>query len=507
MKIDEISHLCHQLLASSTKSSFHQQKYDYQSETFRNYMISNIRWTILPKFPPLSLDDKSKMHLLLSNVPFMELSLEEIGYRQHGYDHLISNDNINYYSVKTGQANQLFHELFLTLSQQWQVPISILVYNCQLMISFIFQSSSENVLVRQRPLLNMTLEDWKLALEIYLQMDINCFYLKTCSFRNSTPRSINFMSRTLHEGLFCFDSLEARYGMKRCPYRRCLFCHLPNNIQRCEPAIKYTDHQIHTFVNQYQAILNCDVTCFSRNVIYTLTCPCKQYDYIGRSARISFDNHVYFHRLECSRIIREFLLGKSIVQHFAQPSSKHDQKSNYNNMDLYRHVAHCHVALQLFLNNYRAYWCLIPMTYREADVDDLLYQYENERKIQPFDIRTTLTNDTRTDDLVYWCINHLPQPPDHYRFSQRQRQQQFQFFKTKLDCSPLSRHLDIYDASIVIALPDNSSFDLIYFVQTLLMVHTESKLNTKIPQIPSHFERSSNWCQHLQWPFCSHHNL
>ena len=92
------------------------------------------------------------------------------------------------------------------------------------------------------------------------------------------------------------------------------------------------------------------------------------------------------------------------------------------------------------------------------------------------------------------------------------------FFKAKLDCASVSRQLDIYQPTIVLAfnlfiyftfahlhqssfffiVPDRCSSDLLHFVQVSLVTHAESKLNTIVPQLPSHFHRSIHWCENLR---------
>ena len=127
----------------------------------------------------------------------------------------------------------------------------------------------------------------------------------------------------------------------------------------------------------------------------------------------------------------------------------------------------------------------------------------------------------RGDLEVDWYIDHLPTPPTNYRFSQRQRFEQYYFFKLKLDLWTLPRQVDIYKASIVIAckstlrnitfpstslfslVPEYVSSSILHFVQALLVTHTECKLNTTTAQLPSHFERSSNWCDDLEHPSLS----
>ena len=133
-----------------------------------------------------------------------------------------------------------------------------------------------------------------------------------------------------------------------------------------------------------------------------------------------------------------------------------------NDMDLYRHIVHCHIALQLFLNYYFIYWCLVPMSNEEADRDDQRPAHERPQNFlsdcssQPEYNQKEATKTTRSDDDVHWYIDHLPLPPMNYRFSQRQRQLQYYFFKIKLDLWPLPRQVDVYNATIVLA---GKSFD------------------------------------------------
>ncbi|CAF4577533.1 unnamed protein product, partial [Rotaria socialis] len=51
----------------------------------------------------------------------------------------------------------------------------------------------------------------------------------------------------------------------------------------------------------YRSILNCPTTCTTRNIIYVLTCPCKQFDYIGETS-VSLPQ-----RLTCNYLLFFFL--------------------------------------------------------------------------------------------------------------------------------------------------------------------------------------------------------
>ena len=141
---------------------------------------------------------------------------------------------------------------------------------------------------------------------------------------------------------------------------------------------------------------------------------------------------------------------------------------SYNAMDLYRHIAHCHVALQTFLNLYPIYWCFVPMNNNEAANENLNYNNADKPGVL-FENSTNenlnLSNMTtdyamrRDQNTLYWCMLNIPRPPRHYRFSKRQRHEQYEFFKLNLDCSSLVQHADVYQARIVIAC--NYSFDII----------------------------------------------
>ena len=56
----------------------------------------------------------------------------------------------------------------------------------------------------------------------------------------------------------------------------------------------------------------------------------------------------------------------------------------------------------------------------------------------------------RDHELVRWCVNHVPTPPLNYHFSLRQKMEQYEFFRHRSDVY-LSRFLDLYNSSIVIA--------------------------------------------------------
>ncbi|CAF1311156.1 unnamed protein product [Rotaria sordida] len=404
---------------------------NYIPKTLSLMNRSDRRWTIVPILPPLTTTEiltsispvsLTVDDLLLANVPreliqialthsfylVNLLSAKQIYRREHSCDDLITYEN-SHHSLKTKEDTYLLYELFLCLNTQWRVPVVLLVYNYERMLSAMEHFTLEDF-VKRIPTIKWSLDEWKWALEFYLQMDVDCFYMKTCSFRQSRPRTFLEDGHRIQEGLFCIKEPQACYGMKRCENQHCLFCYRHHRTTRFNQlSLKYMDEQMHTFVNQYQVYLNCNVSCSSKNVIYTLTCPCEKYEYIGRTSG-AFYKRLYYHRIQCSRIIREFLLGEQIVLRFRSAAAalinNTDKIIKNDAMNLYRHVAHCPVALQLFLTFHFIYWCLVPMSKEQADIDDTINQQRSSFLLRHFTEekfnQSHETNDTRSDEMVYW---------------------------------------------------------------------------------------------------------
>ncbi|CAF3631241.1 unnamed protein product [Rotaria sp. Silwood1] len=93
--------------------------------------------------------------------------------------------------------------------------------------------------------------------------------MKTCSFRGALPRSLD-------EGLFCKSHLPAvLYALQPCDQMSCSLCETPST------TVHFNSYRAHRFVNHYYAILNCPANCQTQNIMYALTCPCGNYDFIG----------------------------------------------------------------------------------------------------------------------------------------------------------------------------------------------------------------------------------
>ena len=80
------------------------------------------------------------------------------------------------------------------------------------------------------------------------------FYMKTCPFRHARPR-------TLNEGLFCLQEPEARYELLECA--NCGLCYPQYDMtyRTNKSIVKFNQAHKHTFINGYQAILNCSAVC------------------------------------------------------------------------------------------------------------------------------------------------------------------------------------------------------------------------------------------------------
>ena len=128
-------------------------------------------------------------------------------------------------------------------------------------------------------------------------------------------------------------------------------------------------------------------------------------------------------------------------------------------MRLYRHSTLCETAMQMFLECNPQYWCCVPMKDTDANNADRVYaQIATTRNCMnnvyladdsTEDQSSTIAPLMRTDEETKWYVDNLPLPPNGYRFSSRQRNEQYLFFKNKQDLNKPSPHLDLYNATIV----------------------------------------------------------
>ncbi|CAF2129272.1 unnamed protein product [Rotaria magnacalcarata] len=435
-------------------------------------ILDSVLQSIVPIFSQFS--NTNEFYPLLANLPNRHLSDEEKHRRKSNRFH---SKEIDIPIFNENEMIQPVRQLLDIYALKWNLNKTILVLNLNRLFSLLRRLTLKDfIFEHEKNSYQWTIEDWFIVLEFYLQMDASCFFMKTCTFRQANPRS-NI------EGLFSFDPPEANYGMRRCRDINCLVCYERFDLTyRFEPTIQFSDRQCHRFVNDYQVYLNCDVTCATSNIIYALTCPCHQYDFIGRCIK-PFRDRMWQHRLIGSRLMSHFLLGLTVTNRLEVdrvPTLFNILSPTHSK--IYQHSTTCPIAIGVYLKCQPDYWCLVPMTKEQAMIDDanitsteknLLYEYQasTTRETET----TTLSEYIRPMTLIRWCVDHLPQPPTNYQFSFRQKIEQYTFFRNRID-RITTPFLDLYNGAIVIAVPETSSEAVRHLIQALLVVYAKPKL-------------------------------
>jgi hypothetical protein len=167
------------------------------------------------------------------------------------------------------------------LSRLWDMNYNILQTNFDRLISLASTLALNRLRRFSSPFDDEYLgeDEYSVALELFLQIDIGLFYMKTCSYRGAKP-VVNETS------VFCSHEPSIEYSMTRCNRHSCCLCYPSYQLvhRLNTPVVHFGPNQQHDFVNGYRSILNCPATCETRNIIYALTCPCKQFDYIGETS-------------------------------------------------------------------------------------------------------------------------------------------------------------------------------------------------------------------------------
>jgi hypothetical protein len=143
---------------------------------------------------------------------------------------------------------------------------------------------------------------------------------------------------------------------------------------------------------------------------------------------------------------------------FRELSNKHDKR-------LYKHSTVCSAALQRFLDKSPHYWCFVPMTRRDAMIEDTtassitigasttaapLPPPSPTMPAKPMFFAAVMEGMTRTKAEAVALSNAVPKPPTGYRFSHRQYREQVEFFMSKKDFTVYPTHLaDMYNYSII----------------------------------------------------------
>ncbi|CAF1366679.1 unnamed protein product [Rotaria sordida] len=447
---------------------------EYQPKTLNKH--NEWRRQFLPMFPKLSNQHTQNVPLLLASVPAEKLSVIELLRRSPG----IHPDpwNSKYDTQNSSYVYLLYGNLLNPLKTRFNVDTSILDYNLyrlhhiiELFINkyrtyegsdFLFDHHFQ-VPGHDKFLRRLHTNELIMFLEFFLQIDVDTFFMKTCTFRITDGLFIK-------SGLFCTEEITNTLGhdMKPCQQLFCTLCQAEDDSDSTScTTIKFsTSGQKHRFVNGYEAILNCPANCQTNNIIYVLTCVCGEYDYIG-STQYTLNEVIEYHRHHSNRLIIEYLLNGEpfLVPCICTQNELNKQRANKQR--LYQHFTHCTKALQLFLQYNPEYWPFVPMKVADAQFDDLSYKNMADDNI---------TEDSINIQNVY--PTNVPKPPAGYTFSQRQLAEQRQFFT---NFHP--RHyqfystLDLYRATIVAVLPFPCSIMFRHLIEILFVTHAETKLN------------------------------
>ncbi|CAF1362423.1 unnamed protein product [Rotaria sordida] len=457
-----------QQVESATHAMLSQQQFQYQQQfPVENYVPLTLkeynkdRWAYLPTFPYLKSDKSNDIPLLLANVSSSILGSNDLNRRYATcYDGpfiaIILSDQMNSYMYDCFKRN--FNDLIERLKinpaiidfnlRRWQRIIERFQLLQRIFSRRFTRLNNNNVPVFAQQdmnfpnnLLKLDEVELKIGLEFFLQIDVDLFYMKTCVFRDARPRSLD-------EGLFCKSQLPiVRYSFQACHKISCTLCESSTAI------IQFDSGRTHRFVNGYHAILNCPVTCQTKNIIYALTCPCGEYDFIGSTSS------------NISEVIESIRENGSQYMHETLISINSSLCSQKEFIRLYQHAAHCSKAIQLFLNVNTAYDCFIPMTFEQAMMDD----------------RNQIMELSPVSDFSDLFMQYVPIPPKNYIFSNCQQEKQRKFFEKshliKSDDEKLFTSVDFYNVSVITVLPENCSTLLRQVLECLFATHAETKLN------------------------------
>lgn len=452
------------------------------------------RKKILACYPTTS-NDENAIEPLFVNVPPERLTAVELRRRQSG-TYPLAVRLIEQNPTMPSLLRDKYHQYFDELKKNLKVDLSILDYNYTRLNRFLRLFMYQQVRV-----FNLQAEDaavieekeFPCLLEFFMQFDPHLFYMKTCSFRFARPR-------TLQEGLFCLSEPEARYDLTACG--NCAICCPKYSMKyRAQPSIiDFSPGHRHRFVNGYEVILNGSASCHTRNIIYALTCPCGQVNYVGATAQ-SLHDRLKNHREHGNRIMHEFLLGPINILRDT-PRMKTSEIIRKDRMKLYQHSARCPVAMQIFLDANPQYWRFIPMTNEES--------LEPKQKfIQRPVLSDEINSNYRSKEDALACVDALLAPPLGFVFSNRQLVLQTQYFHQKRDKTLPDMNIDLYRATIIALLPDGCSDMFRYTVESLFITHAESSLNSfgnvlieepSLNENPLHnpwLVRGDTWCQGL----------
>ncbi|CAF1395843.1 unnamed protein product [Rotaria sordida] len=466
--------------STQAMQSQHQRHFQHQQQPFENYISLTLkehnkdRCAYLPTFPYLKSCKTNEIPLLLANVSTSILDASDLNRRYATcYDGpfipIILSDQMDSYMY------DCFKRDFNDLIERLKINPAIIDFNLRRLrriverfqlLQMVFSrrftqlnNNNNNIIpfcIQQdmnfsNALLKLDEFELRIGLEFFLQIDVDLFYMKTCTYRDAWPRSLD-------EGLFCKSQLPTvRYSFQPCQKISCTLCESSSTI------IQFNSYRIHHFLNGYHAILNCPVTCHTKNIIYALTCPCGEYDFIG-STSSDMSEVIESIREAGNQYMHETLIStkSSFYSHRDTNNFLHKQKELIR---LYQHSTRCSKAIQLFLNVNPNYDGFIPISFDQAIVDD----------------RNRIIEVSPINNFTDLYIQNVPVPPNGYIFSNCQQEKQRKFFEklhiTKSHDEKMFTSVDFYNVTVIAVLPENCSTLLRQVLECLFATHAETKLN------------------------------
>lgn len=455
--------------------------------------LNRIRLSILPMYPhdiKCAEEDEvnneedldvQQVSLLLSNIPTYQLSNHEREQRRPGKHEC--QFSITEFKINSNSSFilQQYERYYVPILERFHIDLAILDFNYVRLKKFIELcdfSYSRAVPASRASNLTFHLREHEFPqlLEFFLQIDVDLFYMKTCSFRQAQPRQTN-------EGIFCRTTPQCLYVVHPCGH--CLLCTTGGGGGQAY-SVAFNLHQKHRFVNGYEAILNCPATCETNNIIYSLTCLCGKYDYLGETSS-NLLRRLSSHQCFTHRLIIETLIGEKNAERIW--GAKSQEMIRKNTMRLYQHPKYCSGAIQSFLNQNPDYSIFVPMLNNDAD-DENVYLSST----------TTTPPQEQPRADIQKHLNSLPKPPANYKFSNLQIQQQYDFFASQSFKKSTNTNYVVYHSKIIALLPVNTSDLFRRLVHSLLVTHAETNLNVAGHIFTPPHKATLNlnvWCENL----------
>ncbi|CAF2060197.1 unnamed protein product [Rotaria magnacalcarata] len=163
-------------------------------------------------------------------------------------------------------------------------------------------------------------------------------------------------------------------------------------------------------------------------------------------------------------------------------------------------------TLRSFLDCNPIYWCFIPVLWSEALAENSVHtRGTSDTELLLLQVLTSTAVGNRRLANYLDCV---PLSPAAYVFSNQQVKQQRSFFQHFISCTndqlPYLT-LDLYKVAIIAVLPDIRSIILRYIIETLFIIHAETKLNMICPigiDAEKRYGRVYDlvWCANLKQP-------